>query len=85
MSSSQVEWGCSQCRSIITDHQKYCANCHSMLTCKCIGSGRSGLYKNFFRYRDNRIHCTSEIKDKPQEVEEKHIAIQQFQILNNGE
>ena len=38
MSYSQVEWGCSQCRSIITDHQKHCANCHSMLTWKCIGS-----------------------------------------------
>ncbi|CAF4936614.1 unnamed protein product, partial [Rotaria sp. Silwood1] len=83
MSSSQVEWGCSQCRSIITDHQKYCANCHSMLTWKCIGSGRSGLYKNVFRHRDNCIHCTSEIKDKPQGVEEKYIAIQQLQILNN--
>jgi hypothetical protein len=56
-----------------------------MLTWKCIGSGRSGLYKNFFRHRDNCIHCTSEIKDKPQGVEEKHIAIQQLQILNNGE
>ncbi|CAF3355046.1 unnamed protein product [Rotaria sp. Silwood2] len=83
MFSLQVKWGCSQCRSTITDRRKYCIDCHSMLTWTCIGSGRSGLYTHFFRHRDNCIHCASEMEDKPQEVEEKHRDIQKLQKLNN--
>ncbi len=85
MSSSQVEWSCSQCQSTNIDRRKYCINCHSMLTWTCNESGRSGSYKNFFRHCDKCIHCTSEIEDKPQGVEEKHLAIEQLQILNTGE
>jgi hypothetical protein len=84
MSSLQVEWSCSQCQSTFTNRRKFCTDCNSMLTWTCIGSERSGLYKNFFRHRDNCIHCTSEIEDRSQEVEEKHCAIQKLKILNNG-
>ena len=84
MSSPAVEWNCSRCQSIITDRRKYCSTCHSMLKWTCIGSGRSGLYTNFFRHRDNCIHCTSAMDDKPQKVEEKEIAIEQLRNLNNG-
>lgn len=83
MSSEVVEWSCSRCQSIITDRRKYCSTCHSMLKWTCIGSGRSGLYTHFFRHRDNCIHCMSEMDDKPQKVEEKEIAIEQFRNLDN--
>jgi len=55
-----------------------------MLTYTCIGSGKSGLYKNFFRHRDSCVYCASELEDKTQKVEEKHVAIQQLQDLDNG-
>ncbi|CAF2014402.1 unnamed protein product [Rotaria magnacalcarata] len=83
MSSPLVEWHCPRCQSTIADRRKHCTTCHSMLRWTCIGSGRSGIYTHFFRHRDNCIHCTSEMEDKPQQVEEKQIAIQQLRNLNN--
>jgi threonine dehydrogenase-like Zn-dependent dehydrogenase len=85
MFSPQIQWSCSQCRSDTTDRRKYCTNCHSMLTYTCIGSGKSGLYTHYYRHRDSCIHCMSELEeDRPQKVQEKQVAIQQFQILNDG-
>jgi len=85
MFSQQVNWGCSQCQSATVARRKYCTDCHSMLIWTCIGSGKSGLYANFFRHRDSCIYCKSELEeDKPQKVEEKYAAIQQLQTLDNG-
>ncbi|CAF4062095.1 unnamed protein product, partial [Rotaria sp. Silwood1] len=56
-----------------------------MLSRTCIGSTKSGLYANFFRHHNNCIYCTTELKeDKPQKMEEKNVAIQQLQILDDG-
>ncbi|CAF2965385.1 unnamed protein product [Rotaria sp. Silwood2] len=54
-----------------------------MLTWTCTGSEKSGLYTNYYRHRDNCTYCSLELEDKPQKVEEKHAAIQQFQTLND--
>ncbi len=78
MSSPQVEWNCAECGFIPTDRQKYCTDCDSMLTWTCTGSGRSGLYTNYYRHRDNCSYCTPELEEEKQkQMEEKQVAIQQ--------
>jgi hypothetical protein len=43
-----------------------------MLTWTCTGSSRSGLYKNYYRHRDNGSFCTPELEEEKQhEMEEK--------------
>lgn len=57
-----------------------------MLRWTCNGSGRSGLYSNYYRHRGNCSYCIVDVEDeKQQEFEEKNNAIKEdFEILNNG-
>ncbi|CAF4592828.1 unnamed protein product [Rotaria sp. Silwood2] len=56
-----------------------------MLTWTCTGSGKSGLYNNYYRHRDNCNYCTPEFeKERQKKLEEKEVAIQQhFQVLDD--
>ncbi|CAF4548624.1 unnamed protein product, partial [Rotaria sp. Silwood2] len=85
MFSPQIEWHCAQCESDPTDRRKYCNDCDSMLTWTCTGSGKSGLYTNYYRHRDNCNYCTPELEEERQEqMEENQVAIQQrFQTLDD--
>ncbi|CAF1158057.1 unnamed protein product [Rotaria sordida] len=85
MLSPQIEWNCSQCQSSIADRRKYCIDCHSMLSWTCVGSGKSGLYTNYYRHRDSCDYCTPELEDeRQQEMEQKRVSIQQqFQALDD--
>ncbi|CAF4114655.1 unnamed protein product [Rotaria sp. Silwood2] len=74
MSFSQIEWDCSRCGSTVTDRRKYCTDCHSMLTWTCTGSGKSGLYTNYYRHCDRCSYCTPQLEEEKQ---------QQFQALND--
>ncbi|CAF1561330.1 unnamed protein product, partial [Rotaria sordida] len=87
MFSPQIEWYCAQCESVPTDRRKYCADCDSMLTWTCTGSGKSGLYTNYYRHRDNCNYCTPELEEERQKkLEEKKVANQQhFQILDDNQ
>ena len=87
MFSSQLEWSCSQCQSDVVDRRKYCADCDSMLTWTCIGSGKSGLYTNYYRHRDGCYYCTPQLEEERQEkIEEKQTSTRQrFQALNDSE
>jgi len=86
MFSPQIEWNCAKCGFNPTDRRKYCPDCNSMLTWTCNGSGKSGLYTNYYRHRDNCDYCTPELEEERQEkMENKAIAIQQhFQVLDNS-
>ena len=53
MFSPQIEWNRAECGSVPTNREKYCTDCDSILTWTCTGSGRSGLYTNYYRHRDN--------------------------------
>lgn len=82
MSFSQVKWICSECDYVPSAHRKYCTECHSMLTWICTGSSRSGLYKNYFRHRDNCSFCKPEREEQKQhEMEEKQ---QQLRALDDS-
>ncbi|CAF4668223.1 unnamed protein product [Rotaria sp. Silwood1] len=85
MSSPHIEWSCSECRSVITDQRKYCAVCHSMLRWTCNGSGRSGLYTNYYRHRGSCSSCIVEMdEDQQQEIRDKQLSIQQeFHTLDD--
>ncbi|CAF4522245.1 unnamed protein product [Rotaria sp. Silwood2] len=74
MSFSQIEWDCSRCGSTVTDRRKYCTDCHSKLTWTCNGSGKSGLYTNYYRHCDRCSYCTPQLEEEKQ---------QQFQALND--
>ena len=83
MSSSQIEWNCSRCGSIEIDRRKYCIDCRSMLTWICTGSGKSGLYTNYYRHCDRCSYCTAELEGKKQQkIDEKQ---QEFHDLNDSE
>lgn len=86
MSSAQLEWNCSQCESTTFDRRKYCTNCYSMLSWTCTGSGKSGLYTNYYRHRNNCNYCTPEHEEeRQQEMEEKQAAIREhFQSLDDS-
>ncbi|CAF3663992.1 unnamed protein product [Rotaria sordida] len=83
--SSRIEWSCSECRSVITDQRKYCAACHSMLRWTCHGSGRSGIYTNYYRHRGRCSSCIVEMdEDQQQEIRDKQLSIQQeFHTLDD--
>ncbi len=82
MFSPQLEWSCSRCRSTEFVGQKYCIGCHSMLSWTCIGSGRSGLYTNYYRHRDSCTYCTPELEEeKQQKMKEKQ---QRFRALDDS-
>jgi hypothetical protein len=75
MFSPQIEWSCSQCRSILSDRRKYCTNCHSMLSWACTGSGRSVLYTHYYRHRDSCNYCAPKREEEKQrKIEEKETA-----------
>ena len=80
MFSPQLEWSCSRCRSTTFDRRKYCIDCHSMLSWSCIGSGKSGLYTNYYRHRDSRNYCGTE-EEKQERIQEKQ---EQFRALDDG-
>ena len=86
MFSPQIEWNCAECGSVPTDRQKYCADCDSTLIWTCTSSGRSGLYTNYYRHRDNCSCCIPELEEKAhKQMEEKQVAIQQrFQTLDDS-
>jgi len=58
-----------------------------MLTWTCIGSGKSGLYTNYYRHHDSCDYCTPELEEeRQQKIEEKQTYIRKhFQPLNGGE
>jgi hypothetical protein len=66
MFSPQIEWNCAECGSVTTVRRKYCTEYDSMLTWTCTGSGKSGLYTNYYRHRDNCNYCTPDLKEERQ-------------------
>jgi hypothetical protein len=53
-----------------------------MLSWTCIGSGRSGLYTNYYRHRDSCTYCTPELEEeKQQKMKEKQ---QRFRALDDS-
>ncbi|CAF4318377.1 unnamed protein product, partial [Rotaria sordida] len=51
-----------------------------MLSWTCIGSGKSGLYTNYYRHRDSCNYCAPELEEEKQQImKEKK---QQFRALN---
>ena len=87
MFSSQLEWSCSQCQSNVIDRQKYCTDYDSMLTWTGIGTGKSGLYTNYYRHRGSCHYCAPELEEeRQQKMEEKQTSMRKhFQALNDGE
>ena len=51
-----------------------------MLSWSCIGSGKSGLYTNYYRHRDSCIYCGTE-EEKQERIQEKQ---EQFRALDDG-
>ena len=57
-----------------------------MLLWTCVSSRKSGLYTNYCRHRGNCIYCALELEeeDTPQRIEQKKVAIQQLEELDDG-
>ncbi|CAF3893358.1 unnamed protein product [Rotaria sp. Silwood1] len=85
-SSSNIMWNCPECQITITDRQKYCKTCQSMLVWTCVPSGKSGLYTTYYRYRDRCNYYTPELEPERQQTkEEKQISrFQELEISYNG-
>ena len=86
-SSSHIMWSCPACQVTITDRQKYCQMCQSMLTWTCVSSGKCGLYTNFYRQRDRCSYCTPELEPERQRIKEDNqkSRFQELEISYNGE
>jgi hypothetical protein len=57
-----------------------------MLEWECIGSGKTGLYSNYYRHRIKCIYCTPELEEERQAQERQNqLVIQrEFQVLDAG-
>ena len=86
-SSSQIQWDCPECESIMEGGHKYCDSCKSILVWTCVSSGKSGLYKNYHRHLARCNYCTPELEgERKQLKEENQISkVEELQILDDGE
>lgn len=61
MSTTDVEWSCSECKESLENKQSRHSACQAPTRWHCVWSQTSGLYKNYKRHAESCIHCSPEL------------------------
>ena len=61
MSTTDVEWSCSECKEPLENKQPQHRTCHASSRWHCLFSGTSGVYKNYKRHAESCTYCSREL------------------------